>query len=410
MGNEASHQQQCAKADTGFPKDDSKSAWMPSGSTVLCNGYSSAEQYLSESESVMLGVRGSRLKDHSTGNDTDTETMTELTFSKAPTKKPKSRHRRQSSLEKVKNGVVGVVISAKICAIAAKFWHANITNLSVADRLEIGCSIFFSMMANDDMKTVMKANFRQKRKIEATSMKYLDMMGWLMRNLVADGIDLYALLSKLGVVHQAMGVSLKHFDPMLQAMHETFAYYFDTKYTIEIKYAFDEIFSVAAQIMTGQELGSSSRLNQINQQFQDNAIPFLKGIDVCLQSNIGQEYLYRFLQQTWCDEMVIFLKALARFKSSPSNGERFMVARQITKTCIEASGSFSLNISYEQRMASLNAMEALEKKFAAKLALDIPVTLFENVETEIYKLINENHWNKFKDSIRSLQQKSSSVE
>eukprot|EP00484_Ammonia_sp_Unknown_P011567 CAMPEP_0197056168 /NCGR_PEP_ID=MMETSP1384-20130603/80143_1 /TAXON_ID=29189 /ORGANISM="Ammonia sp." /LENGTH=269 /DNA_ID=CAMNT_0042490049 /DNA_START=426 /DNA_END=1235 /DNA_ORIENTATION=- len=268
------------------------------------------------------------------------------------------------------------------------------------------------LSCNNEMKKVMQRSFKHNaaQKIEQTSQKYLDMLGWLIRYLITDNIDLYALLNKLGAAHRAMGIEIHHFPPMLQAMHETFAYYFDRQYTIEVKYAFDEIFALAAQLMTGQELNRSSHLMDLSAQFDGDDVPFLQNLTVCLQSNIGKEYLYRYLQQTWCDEMVIFLQTLSRFKSLPSDKERFMAARDIVKTCIEASAAFALNVSYETRSNTLHAMATLEKAFTAKQSLVIPVSLFSDVEKEIYKLILDNHWIAFVQSIQLLQSKSCSVE
>jgi len=324
----------------------------------------------------------------------------------------RSRHRaRQSSVLNVSNGVTGTFISPRIAKIAARFWAQNIDPLSHADQLEVSCSIFFSMLgSSDEVKRVMKSNLAENAKIEATSLKYLDMLGWLIRHLTTDKIDLFALLGRLGTMHQALGVKINHFTPMLRAMHETFSYYFERKYTIEVKYAFEEIFALAAQIMTGDELVNCSYLMNINQQFQGNDIPFLKDLDICLQSEIGREYLFRFLTQTWCDEIVIFLKLLARFKKLPSNKERFMVAREINKTSIEPTAEFSLNISFETRCNMLAEIKVLDKKFMLKEALEIPVNLFEDAELEVFKLIRSNQWNKFVDSIYVLQTKSFNVQ
>ena len=60
-------------------------------------------------------------------------------------------------------------------------------------------------------------------------------MGWLIRSLTRDDIDLLALLEKLGKYHQKIGVSFNHFDPMLNSMHDAFSYYFPIKYGIEVK-------------------------------------------------------------------------------------------------------------------------------------------------------------------------------
>lgn len=48
--------------------------------------------------------------------------------------------------------------------------------MSVQEKLEIGCAIFFGMLCNKEMKQIMRSNLGQQSKIEETSIKYLDMV------------------------------------------------------------------------------------------------------------------------------------------------------------------------------------------------------------------------------------------
>eukprot|EP01083_Nonionella_stella_P099320 279270_1 len=319
-------------------------------------------------------------------------------------------HRRKSSLLIINNGITGKYISSRICKIVAKFWHEHIDTLSTSQQLEISCSIFFGMLStNNDMKKVMKDSNCKQESIENISLKYLNMMGWLARYLVTNNVDLYALLSKLGGIHRSMGIDIHHFTPMLAAIHDTFGYYFDAKYNIEIKYAMDEIFSLAAQLMTGQSLKRSAHLLEVTQQFKGETIPFLKNLDVCLHSNIGKEYLYRYFAQTWCDEISIFLKSIHRFKLGVSDKERFMIARDIIKVSVEPDATFALNISYDLRNNTLYRMSKLELMFHAKKVFTIATEFFAELEKEIEKLIFDNHWQKFVDGIESLHSKSFNI-
>mmetsp|Transcript_7834 Transcript_7834/g.12131 ORF Transcript_7834/g.12131 Transcript_7834/m.12131 type:complete len:441 (+) Transcript_7834:63-1385(+) len=322
-------------------------------------------------------------------------------------------HRRNSSVLGVHNGITDKYISSRICKIAGKFWKDNVETLAMEDQLEVGCSIFFGMLStNDSMKKVMKANLNERnKKIEQTSLRYLDMLGWLIRYLCTDNIDLYQLLTNLGVYHQKMGIKIEHFEPMLNATQETFSYYFEQKYTLEVKYALDEIFALAAQMMTGQELKCSHFLSAVNNQFKCDEIPFLKNLDACLKSKIGIEYLYRFLSQTWCDEIVVFHRNWVRFQAQPSAKEKFMIARQIIKSSIDNKATFTLNLSYIVRITTMENMKVLEQQFIAKQELQSAeiARLFDPVVREVKTLIAENHWNKFVASIRRLQHKSFDV-
>eukprot|EP01084_Bolivina_argentea_P175980 304615_1 len=285
------------------------------------------------------------------------ETMTSLTLDN--TAKPSNR--RKSSILDVHNGVTGKYISVRICKIAAMFWKQHIEVLNVPQKLEIGCCIFFGMLGKDkSLKRILKRVLPNNKSVEETSLKFLDMMGWLLRQLITDKINFYDLLTKLGIYHTQMGFSLQHFDTMLDAMHETFSYYFEQKYSIQVKYSMDEIFTLSAQIMTGQNLKNALHLHDLSKQFQGKDIPFLANLDACLKCTIGKEYLYRYLAQTWCDEMVIFEQSMRRFKQAMSDKERFMIARDITKTCIKPTASFALNLSYEHRINAMSSMTELE--------------------------------------------------
>eukprot|EP01083_Nonionella_stella_P213771 770703_1 len=172
----------------------------------------------------------------------------------------------------------------------------------------------------------------------------------------------------------------------------------------------DEIFSLAAQVMTGQELKFNSHLNNITQQFKGNEIQFLANLETCLKSSIGREYLYRYLAQTWCEEIAIFSKNLYRFKKQMSDKERFMVAREITKSSIQPTATFCLNLSYENRVNAINKMKATNERFLSKETFEVSTDFFADVERETYRLIMDNHWKKFVHDIETLQAKSFNVE
>ena len=60
------------------------------------------------------------------------------------------------------------------------------------------------------------------------------MIGWLIRCLTQNDIDLLKSLNELGKLHRNIGININHFEPMLNSMHESFSYYFPVKYGIEV--------------------------------------------------------------------------------------------------------------------------------------------------------------------------------
>eukprot|EP00485_Elphidium_margaritaceum_P014990 CAMPEP_0202727548 /NCGR_PEP_ID=MMETSP1385-20130828/185178_1 /ASSEMBLY_ACC=CAM_ASM_000861 /TAXON_ID=933848 /ORGANISM="Elphidium margaritaceum" /LENGTH=482 /DNA_ID=CAMNT_0049393791 /DNA_START=44 /DNA_END=1493 /DNA_ORIENTATION=+ len=359
-----------------------------------------------------------------------------------------------ADVDKISNGITGTHINARVVKIAAQFWTQYIDNKTMQEKLELSCSIFFEMMAhNAEMKNILKQSMISQQSIETSSLKFLDMMGWLLRSLIRSDVDVATSLAQLGAMHRKMGITIDHFDPMLKSMHSTFSYYFPFKYSIQIKYAIDQIFTLAARIMSGQNLNEAlngRHLSELNDEMNDGA--FLTSLSVCLESNIGREYLYRYLQQTFCDEIAIFLQSMRKFHQQTSDKERFMVARDVVKSCVENEArisvplsaanfcdeiaiflqsmrkfhqqtsdkerfmvardvvkscveneaTFTVNISYELRQQTLGKMKQLERMFFEKDELTVPKDLFVGVEAEMYKLISENHWRKFSNTFKHM--------
>ena len=90
---------------------------------------------------------------------------------------------------------------------------------------------------------------------------------------------------------------------------------------------------MAAQIMTQQPLHKASYLNDVAKSALDkDNMDFLGSLEQCLKSSMGREYFYNYLQQTYCDEIAIYLQLIAKFHLQTSNKERFMIAREIVRT------------------------------------------------------------------------------
>eukprot|EP01083_Nonionella_stella_P065249 170791_1 len=297
----------------------------------------------------------------------------------------------------IHNGITGTYISSQICAIAFRFYTENVEPLSVENRLEIGCSILFAMSSYSKTKQILQNNAASKP-IKQLGLRYLEMVAWLLRRLVTNNIDLHSLLSNIGAWHQNIGIRINFFPSMLQALNETFAYYFPIRYTIDVKYALDEIFCLVAQVMSGQELQSDTYLMAISNQFGGGNIAFLRNVSTCLESNIGREYLFRYLTQSMCSEIVVFLQSLFQFKRLTSDGERFIAAKNIQEMSIQNTAEFCLNLSYETRQNTLQRIKDLKP-------IKIDKDFFAEVEYEILKLMM-HQWTHFSQKIKRLRSRS----
>ncbi len=90
------------------------------------------------------------------------------------------------------------------------------------------------MVKDNSLREIFKRNFNSHEKISTISLKFLNMMGWLIRTLLRNDNDLPYLLGNLGLTHHKFGVTLRHFRPMLQSLHETFSHYFPNVYGIKV--------------------------------------------------------------------------------------------------------------------------------------------------------------------------------
>eukprot|EP01084_Bolivina_argentea_P278553 475918_1 len=308
----------------------------------------------------------------------------------------------------VQNNVTGKYLSLSVVETAYIFWKKHISTLNPNIKLEIACLIFFEMrLSTSEMRDTMKQIVEStNNNIETFSLSIMDMLEWLVNHLLVNDIDLYDALQQLGAAHTSMGIQIKYFGAMLTAVHNTFAHYFENKYSIKEKYAIDKIFSVASQIMTGEDLHSVQSLQDFAESF-DN-LDFIQSLDICLKSQVGMQYLYRFLEQTFCDELVIWLQEMKTFKCAMSDKERFMIARRIKVTCIEPIAPFSINISHETRTQLLLMMKELEKQWHIGVRNEFKVSsqLFDKCNIEIKRLMAKNHWKRFVQNINNFKNSS----
>jgi len=279
-------------------------------------------------------------------------------------------------------------VSEKIVKIGADFWNSKISTMSYDDQIELSVALFLDMAVRD--KSIMAMN--KHVKIEARSLKFLNMVGWLIRILHGDyGSNLEESFRTLGNIHKAMGLRSDHFVVMRVSLHDTFAHYFPHDYGIKQQYAIDFMFLLASNLMMGEAM-----------TLPCDDSDYLSSLQACLHSAVGREYLYRYLQQTWCDEIVIYLQGIRKFEQQTNDKGRFMIARNIVDVSINAESDVAVNISYECRMNAMRLMSEYDEKFRMKEDIKISSSMFESVTEEMYVLIFENHWREFKKNIRNM--------
>eukprot|EP01083_Nonionella_stella_P036913 100692_1 len=353
-------------------------------------------QSLARSKCTLKNVKSS-ISTISTNSSISSITPTPRSYTKSTGQKTETKNQ-------IHNGIIGVYVSLPLAETVYSFWTNNIINLPHEEQLEIGCSIYFTMIRfkKEEMRQLGLHNRSGGLDtIKRLGRRFLDMLGWLIRQLLITDMDLktMATLAQLGAAHKALGVNISHFNTMLSAVHETFAYYFENKYSIQVQYAMDKLFSAATELMMGEDIGTGHN----NKSFDD--LEFLKSVSDCLKSPVGKEYLYRYFQQTFCDELVIYLESIHRYNAATSDKERFMIARDICKTSIKSTAPFGINISHEARVSTIDVMSELEAQFfnPNTQQVQVPITLFDQCHEEILRLIKQNHWTDFKTKITMLR-------
>lgn len=160
-----------------------------------------------------------------------------------------------------------------------------------------------------------------------------------------DGVNLWRVLTKIGEQHCKMDIKVNHYRLLLEAFHYAMSKSFTQNYTIEVKYCIDQIFTIATCIMTGHnydQLSFGGRVTELND------CKFLKSFSICLDNEIGREYLYRYLGQTYCSEIVIFLQLFQEYNEifSGHHEEKLIKAKAIASISLSQDSEFPINVSY----------------------------------------------------------------
>ena len=145
---------------------------------------------------------------------------------------------------------------------------------------------------------------------------------------------------------------------------------------------------------------------------QLNDCRFLRNYQTCLSCDIGREYLYRYLGQTYCSEIVIFLQLFDEYQQihHEDDEQKLFKAREIAAISLCQSSEFPINVSY----ASMEEFYARLKHCEEQYELDrdnfsIDTALFDNISLEVTKLILNNHWADFVSTVKKMQRQQNSV-
>eukprot|EP01083_Nonionella_stella_P196695 723509_1 len=272
------------------------------------------------------------------------------------------------------NGIVGVFLTEAFVFGLYKFWSERVA----ADRKRFGeiAQLFFSHLsvniaAMDDGIHAMVRGVREP-------VRYLDMMGCLLRILANNEIDAAKTLRMIGCSHD---VDISYFSAMLNALHDTFCALLDKEYGVSLRYMLDVVFLHSVRIMRGETM--SDRWECLN------GLRFLESLDECLFDEFGSQYLFHFLNQSYCKEISKFVLLYNKFKfCDPANEAlKYKLCNKIYNECIADSCQYQINVAfatYQQIKCSLDKMN----QSRSYVAFDHHI--FDMAYNQIERLIQQN--------------------
>jgi len=321
------------------------------------------------------------------------------------------KHQGLSPAKKIDNGIIGVHMTETFVFRAIAFWNENITLGFSDSQFREASTLFFShLMVNIskyDSDTKILLNSTKNDGIIEAPLKYFDMIGFLLRLLVRSDVDAHSTLLAVGKLHlNAYNVSIESYLAMLNALHTTFCELFPRDYSLPLRYVFDTIFIHSVLIMNKHNKRLSEYMSFINQKLDTlSSLYFLQSLDMCLVDEIGSEYMYHFLNQSFCTEITKFLKLYNSFKHCNASSHRlkYNISLKIYSTCISDSSQYQINVpfgTYQQIKSDINQLK--EQYVADVNALNVSNDIFDVAYEQIKRLIIQNHWCNFKHVLHAV--------
>merc|ERR1719295_260346 len=244
--------------------------------------------------------------------------------------------------------------------LAASFWAQHVHSLSIQHRSEIGCS--------------------------ALIVEMMDIMGWILRMIKRKQTNLQAMLHEMGELYAERGVGIDEYSHLLHGLHSVFA--LRAEYTTAIRLSVDEVMVYSVQKMTGSDLkirddadfGESLTALLAKGTFND--------LDHCMATEIGREYLFRYLHQAQCSKIVLFLQFILRYKEPVNRSQRTLLSAQIDALFVDSQSAFCLDLSRRCRTKIAENEKENDK--------------LKTIEIEVEQFIIANHWMPFVQSLRVL--------
>ena len=254
------------------------------------------------------------------------------------------------------NGITGKYISLSMVQIVYEFWMNHIEMTDIMKKNEIAIAIYFELMQIDEtFYKILYKHFKKSKnmKIVDIAIKIVNILGVIFKCLLRADINMFKVIRKYDPENLKHLLQFKHVNMIIKAINTTFSHYFDRQYVVEVRYSIEYILHVIGYIglYDGDCDNNLGFEYHIKQKLLDtyNKRDYLLSTRKCLDSSFGRKYLFHYIHQTSCDELVLFLKEYFKYKTKTSPKEQLMIIQQIIKKFINPNSVHCLNISYDCR-------------------------------------------------------------
>jgi len=293
------------------------------------------------------------------------------------------------------------VLCDDIVDLAASFWAQHVHSLPLQQRLEIGWALIGTAAPS-------KVDDERFHKMPSAAMQSLvlsvvDIMGWILRMMAVKEATLSASLSKMGALYAESGIGQSEYRRFRCGVHEVMAVHFNAEYTTAVQFAVDQIVVFSVQKMIGIDVTIDGVAGKdLSSLLADRTFADL---DRCMASEIGREYLFRFLLQEQCADIVLFLQLMCRYRAADDVSQRLMLSVDIDALCIDPQSAFSVKVlSTECRLKiaeKTNEYKRISKMYQRNSVM-MEMNHFEVMEDEVRRYIVSRYWTPFIRSLRAL--------
>mmetsp|Transcript_66048 Transcript_66048/g.105109 ORF Transcript_66048/g.105109 Transcript_66048/m.105109 type:complete len:424 (-) Transcript_66048:201-1472(-) len=268
--------------------------------------------------------------------------------------------------------------------IVYRFWRKEVEILNEKEYTALAVSLYTNIF-----KLFPPARNLFKKDIELQAKHFFGKFRWIILNLrEPDTKRLMKSIKKLGKYHRGIGIKDEWYPVPLQALHQTLYDAVQDRYTSRIRFCFEQLYTVVANIMTDQDFES------LSSEKISNFLHSLGKLEDCLNDEEGIQYLELYMAQQFCVELILFYKDYRRFKNCASNEQRQQIGSDMMSKYIDRSAECEINVSYGHKAMIYYVLSENQNVFSNDI--------FDECCAECLELMRTNIWTGFKDSILKM--------